>query len=68
MDNIELEKKRLSYNKKYRELFGYIPCRLDFMCSNSEFYDALVSSVEQEAEITKFLKTRKLKPGQPTNI
>lgn len=68
MDSVELGKRSTTFMKRYKELFGYLPRRLDFACNNREFFDALVTSVEQEVEITKFLKIRELKPGQPTNI
>lgn len=68
MNSIELGKKTESFFDKYVDLFGYVPCPSNYICNNREFLDALIKAVEQEVEITKFLKIRELKPGQPTNI
>lgn len=58
MGTIELNKKCRPYNKKYRDLFGYIPCDQDYVCNQMQFYEALVKSVEQKIEITAYLEKK----------
>ena len=41
MDSIEFGKKCRPFNIQYRDLFGYVPCREDYSCSQEEFLEAL---------------------------
>ena len=55
MNSIELGKKCRTYNIQYRDLFGYVPCREDYSCSQEEFLEALLKSIETKKDINMFL-------------
>lgn len=55
MDSIEFGKKCRPYNIQYRDLFGYVPCREDYSCSQEEFFEALLKSIETKKDINMFL-------------
>lgn len=55
MDSIKFGKKCRPYNIQYRDLFGYVPCREDYSCSQEEFFEALLKSIETKKEINMFL-------------
>ena len=55
MDSIEFGKKCRTYNIQYRDLFGYVPCREDYSCSQEEFLEALLKSIETKKDINMFL-------------
>lgn len=42
-------------NKKYRDVFGYIPCITDYSCTREEYLSALDNAVAQNKELDKFL-------------
>lgn len=58
MTSIEFNKKCKPFNKQYYELFGYIPCRDDYLCTQNEFYNALMMSVFNKKEIGNYLKRK----------
>ena len=55
MDSIEFGKKCRPYNIQYRDLFGYVPCREDYSCSQEEFFEALLKSIETKKDINMYL-------------
>lgn len=42
-------------NKRYYEIFGYIPCHANFSCSKKEFFDAMQQAINTETEIMKIV-------------
>lgn len=68
MSTIELNKKSRLYNRKYRDIFGYIPCDQDYCCNQDEFYEALVKSVEQKVAIETFVEKKPLNRMYGGNI
>jgi len=63
MNSIEFGKMCQPYNKQYRDLFGYVPCRGDYSCSQEEYFNALQKAIEQGKELDQYL----FKHTQPTN-
>ena len=55
MNPVEFGKKCHPYNIQYRDLFGYIPCKEDYSCSQEDFFEALLQSIETKKEIKMFL-------------
>lgn len=55
MDMYEFGKVCQPLNKKYTELFGYIPHHDDFPCTREEYVDALTQAITQKKEIFYFL-------------
>lgn len=60
MNSIEFGKKCRPYNVKYREIFGYVPCRDDYLCSQEEYFSALIQAIELEKELTVFIPKKKI--------
>ena len=56
MNNIEFGKKCQQLNKKYYELFKYIPTPSDYIATRDEYLVALQSAVDNEVEISTILK------------
>ena len=56
MNSIEFGKKCRPLNHQYRELFGYVPCRGDYRCSQEEYFNALQKSIALGKELTEFLE------------
>lgn len=56
MNNIEFGKKCQPLNKKYYELFKYIPTPSDYIATREEYLVALQSAVDNEVEISTILK------------
>ena len=46
------------YNLKYKELFGYVPCKDDYKCSQEEYLAALIESIEKKIELHAILSKR----------
>ena len=59
MKSIEFGKKCRPYNKQYRDIFGYVPCRDDYSCSQDEYFAALLKAIETKCELSTFVKKRK---------
>jgi putative uncharacterized protein (fragment) len=55
MDSIEFGKKCRSYNIQYREIFGYVPCRDDYSCSQNEYFIALLEAIETKSELSNII-------------
>ena len=56
MNSIEFGKKCRPLNVQYKELFGYVPCRQDYKCSQEEYFSALQRSVSLGKELIDFLE------------
>ena len=52
MNPIEFGKKCIPYNRKYKDIFGYVPCRGDYSCSQDEYFQALLRAIETKCEIS----------------
>lgn len=52
----EIIMKRREINKKYRDLFGYIPSPSDYACTSKEFFDAVEKAATEKKEIDNYLK------------
>ena len=52
MNSIEFGKKCRPYNIQYRDIFGYVPCRDDYTCSQDEYFDALLKAIETKCELS----------------
>ena len=55
MSSIEFEKKCHPYNKKYKELFGYVPGIRDYSCKQEEYFSALLMAIETKQDLSTFL-------------
>jgi hypothetical protein len=58
MNSIEFGKKCQPYNIIYRELFGYVPCKEDYVCTRDKFYTALVKAVNNKKDLAEYVKKR----------
>lgn len=55
MDIYEFGKRCQPLNKKYKALFGYIPCQMDYACTREEYIEALSLAISEQKEIFYFL-------------
>lgn len=55
MNSIEFGKKCRPYNIQYRDIFGYVPCRGDYLCSQDEYFTALLKAIETRTELSDLL-------------
>lgn len=51
----EFGKQCQPFNKKYKELFGYIPHQMDFNCTREEYLEALSLAISEQKELLHFL-------------
>lgn len=65
MNSIEFGKRCKQYNLRYRDLFGYVPCRSDYKCSQEEFFDALIKAIETKTEISTFIPKKNIDLHNP---
>lgn len=56
MNNIEFGKKCQPLNKKYFELFKYVPTPTDYIATREEYIIALQSAIDDKVEISTILK------------
>ena len=56
MNNIEFGKKCQPLNKKYFEIFKYIPTPTDYIATREEYIVALQTAVDNKVEISTILK------------
>ena len=65
MDSIEFGKKCRPYNIQYRDIFGYIPCRDNYGCSQDEYFQALLKAINTHTEIDSIIpqKNKILREG-----
>ena len=52
MNSIEFGKKCRPYNVQYRDVFGYVPCRDDYNCTQDEYFQALLKAIETKRELS----------------
>ena len=55
MDMYEFGRACQPLNKKYKELFGYIPNQVDYPCTREEYIEALSLAISEQKEIFYFL-------------
>ena len=55
MNSIEFGKKCRPYNIQYRSIFGYVPCRDDYNCSQEEYFEALLKAIDTKCELSTFV-------------
>lgn len=58
MKSIPFGKQCREYNLKYKELFGYVPCKDDYKCNQEEFLAALISAIEKKVELATIIPNR----------
>ena len=64
MNSINFGKKCKPYNLQYKELFGYVPCRGNYQCSQDEYFKVLLKAIESKQEIVTFVPKKELKPKE----
>lgn len=52
MNSIEFGQKCRPYNRKYKDIFGYVPCRDDYNCLQDEYFQALLKAIETKCELS----------------
>ena len=52
MNPIEFGQKCIPYNRQYKDIFGYVPCRGDYSCSQDEYFQALLKAIETKRELS----------------
>lgn len=60
MNSVEFGKKCRPYNIQYRDIFGYIPCREDYKCTQEEYFNALIKAIETKTEISTFVSKKNI--------
>lgn len=55
MQNKEFNKRLRLVNKQYREIFGYIPCITDYVCTREKYMDALEMAIKTKRELKEYL-------------
>ncbi len=60
MKSIEFGKKCRPYNIQYRDIFGYVPCRDDYKCSQEEYFAALIKAIKTKCELSTILEKKKV--------
>lgn len=55
MENQEFNRILRSRNKQYREMFGYIPCITDYICTREQYMEALELSIRSGEKLEKYL-------------
>ena len=68
MNSIEFGKKCRPLNIQYRELFGYVPCREDYICSQEVYFDTLLKSITEGKELSAFLKKKVIDYNDPNKL
>lgn len=66
MNSVEFGKKCRPYNIKYKNIFGYVPYRSDYTCSQDEYFNALLKAIETKCELSTIIP-KKNKDFQNTN-
>lgn len=61
MTSVDFNKKCKPYNIQYKDIFGYIPCRDDYSCSQDEYFDALLKAIENKCELPTIIPKRNRK-------
>lgn len=55
MNSVEFGKKCRPYNIQYKDIFGYVPCRNDYNCSQDEYFNALLKAIETKCELSTII-------------
>ena len=58
MNSVEFGKKCRLYNRQYKAIFGYVPCRGDYLCNQEDYFAALVKSIETKQELSRLVPIR----------
>lgn len=64
MTSIDFGKKCQPYNVQYRDVFGYVPCRDNYICSQEEYFSALLKAIETKQDISTFVPERTIAPKE----
>lgn len=62
MTSIDFGKKCQPYNLRYRDIFGYVPCRDNYICTQEEYFSALLKAIETKQDISTFVPERTVEP------
>ncbi len=65
MNPIEFVLKLRPYNKRYKAIFGYVPCDDDYACSREEYFNALLEAIETKQDISNFIQKKVLDYNNP---
>lgn len=68
MTSVEFGKICRPLNREYKDIFGYVPCQADYICSQEEFIDGLKSAIEQKKELSVFVRKRANQDYSKKNI
>lgn len=60
MNSVEFGKKCRPYNIQYKNIFGYVPCRNNYACSQDAYFNALLKAIETKCELSTII-TKKTK-------
>jgi len=63
VNSIAFGKKCRPFNLKYKEKFGYVPCRNDYLGNQAKYFNALVSAVENNIELSEYIAKKKADTG-----
>ena len=55
INTIEFAKMCKPYYLKYRDMFGYVPCRGDYVCNQKEYFNALKKAIQDKVELSELL-------------
>ena len=61
MNSVEFGKKCRPYNIQYKNIFGYVPCRSDYTCSQDEYFNALLKAIKTKCELSTIIPKKKIK-------
>lgn len=65
MNSIEFGKKCRPYNVQYRDVFGYVPCRDDYDCSQDKYFEALLKAIETKCELSAIVPEKNKEFQEP---
>lgn len=68
MKSIEFGKICQPLNLEYRKLFGYVPCKDDYVCTQEDYIEALKNAIKDKKELSDYIKKRERKPYLDKNI
>lgn len=55
MRNIDFNKSLRELNGRYKEIFGYIPCIKDYVCTREEYVKAMEKAVDTNKILSRYL-------------
>lgn len=68
MDSIEFGKKCRPYNVQYKKIFGDVPSRGDYKCSQDEYFEALVRAIETRTELSQLIPKKDIDFQNPDKM